>query len=159
MKLTSSSFQDNGALPGEFAFCVIDAKTQMTMSKNRNPQLAWSEVPAGTKSFALICHDYNVRSVADDVNQEGRSTAATLRRDDFYHCLPVDLPATVSSIAAGGFSDGITPRGKPGPAGPQGTRQGNNDYTWWFSTDKDMAGNYFGYDGCCPPCNDSILHH
>ncbi len=159
MKLTSSSFQNNGALPGEFAFCVIDAKTHITMSKNRNPQLAWSGAPAGTKSFALICHDYDVPSVADDVNQEGRSIAATLPRVDFYHWALVDLPATVTSIAAGEFSDGITPRGKPGPDGPHGTRQGINDYTWWFSTDKDMAGNYFGYDGCCPPWNDTILHH
>ena len=22
-----------------------------------------------------------------------------------------------------------------------------------------MAGNYFGYDGCCPPWNDEIPHH
>ncbi len=159
MKLTSSSFQNNGALPGEFAFCVIDAKTHITMSKNRNPQLAWSGAPAGTKSFALICYDYDVPSVADDVNQEGRSIAATLPRVDFYHWALVDLPATVISIAAGEFSDGITPRGKPGPDGPHGTRQGINDYTWWFSTDKDMVGNYFGYDGCCPPWNDTILHH
>ena len=25
--------------------------------------------------------------------------------------------------------------------------------------DKDMGGNYFGYDGPCPPWNDEILHH
>ena len=29
----------------------------------------------------------------------------------------------------------------------------------WFASDKDMAGNYFGYDGPCPPWNDSIVHH
>jgi Raf kinase inhibitor-like YbhB/YbcL family protein len=22
-----------------------------------------------------------------------------------------------------------------------------------------MAGNYHGYDGCCPPWNDTLLHH
>jgi Raf kinase inhibitor-like YbhB/YbcL family protein len=159
MKLTSSSFRDNGAIPGEFAFCVIDAKTHITMSKNRNPQLTWSEVPAGVKSFALICHDYDVPSKADDVNQEGRSIPASLPRVDFYHWALVDLPANATSIAAGEFSDGITARGKPGPDGPRGTRQGINDYTGWFATDKDMSGNYFGYDGCCPPWNDTIVHH
>ena len=60
---------------------------------------------------------------------------------------------------SGEFSNGITPRGKPGPDAPRGTRQGINDYTKWFASDKDMAGNYFGYDGPCPPWNDTIPHH
>ena len=41
---------------------------------------------------------------------------------------------------------------------PRGARQGINDYTGWFAGDKDMAGNYFGYDGPCPPWNDEIPH-
>ena len=65
----------------------------------------------------------------------------------------------MTSIAAGEFSEGITARGKPGPDAAHGTRQGINDYTSWFATDKDMSGNYFGYDGCCPPWNDTIVHH
>ena len=44
MKLVSSGFQNNGAIPGEYAFCVIDPVKHLAMSKNRNPQLAWSEV-------------------------------------------------------------------------------------------------------------------
>ncbi len=159
MKLTSSSFQNNGAIPGECAFCVIDSVNHLAMSKNLNPQLAWSEVPAGTESLALICHDYDVPSVADDVNKEGAIIPASLPRVDFYHWTLVDLAPTVTSIAAGEFSDGITARGKLGPAGLRGTRQGLNDYTGWFASDKDMAGNYFGYDGCCPPWNDAIVHH
>jgi len=159
MQLISNSFHHNGAIPGEFAFCIVDSVNHITMSKNRNPQLTWSGVPAGVKSFALICHDYDVPGVADDVNQEGKTILATLPRVDFYHWALVDLAADATSIAAGEFSDGITARGKPGPAGPRGTRQGINDYSWWFSTDKEMAGNYHGYDGCCPPWNDSILHH
>jgi len=159
MKLTSSSFQHNGVIPGEFAFGVIDPVNRIALSKNRNPHLAWSDVPAGVKSFALICHDYDVPSVADDVNQPGKTIPASLPRVDFFHWTLVDLPADARAIEAGEFSDGITPRGKPGPAGPRGTRQGINDYTWWFSTDKEMSGDYFGYDGCCPPWNDTIVHH
>ncbi len=159
MKLSSASFKDGGSIPGECAFCVIDPVNKITMSKNRNPQLAWQDVPAGTKSFALICHDYDVPGVADDVNKEGRSIPASLPRVDFFHWVLIDLPPALTSIAAGEFSDGISARGKPGPGGPHGTRQGINDYTGWFSTDKDMAGNYFGYDGCCPPWNDTIVHH
>ena len=92
MKLTSSSFSNNGAIPAEFAFCSIDPVNKITMSKNRNPQLAWSGAPAGTKSFALVCHDYDVPSVADDVNKEGKSIPASLPRVDFYHWVLVDLP-------------------------------------------------------------------
>jgi Raf kinase inhibitor-like YbhB/YbcL family protein len=159
MKLTSGSFSDNGKIPGDNAFCVIDAKTHVSMSKNRNPDLSWSDLPAGTKSLVLICHDPDVPSKGDDVNQEGKTVPASLPRVDFFHWLLVDLKPDSGSIKEGEFSDGITPRGKSGPAGPRGTRQGINDYTGWFAKDKDMSGNYFGYDGSCPPWNDAIMHH
>jgi Raf kinase inhibitor-like YbhB/YbcL family protein len=159
MKFKSSSFGNNARIPGEFAFGVPDAKTHVALSKNRNPAFEWRDAPAGTRSFALICHDYDVPGKGDDVNQEGRSVPPTLPRVDFYHWILVDLPADATSIAAGEFSDRVTSRGKPGPDGPRGTRQGINDYTGWFAADKDMAGNYFGYDGPCPPWNDTIAHH
>ena len=116
MKLTSSSFPDGGAIPAEFAFCAPDAKTHATLSKNRNPHLAWSDVPPATQSFALICHDPDVPSRGDDVNREGREVPASLPRVDFFHWLLWDIPASVHEIAAGGHSDGVTARGKRGPA-------------------------------------------
>ena len=73
--------------------------------------------------------------------------------------LLLDLPANAAPIAAGEFSSGITPRGKPGPAAPRGTRQGINDYTAWFAGDANMSGDYYGYDGPCPPWNDERPHH
>lgn len=159
MKLTSASFGHNQSIPAEFAFCAPDLQSHATLSRNRSPQLAWSDLPPGTKSLALICHDYDVPSKADDVNQEGRTISAALPRVDFYHWVLVDLAPAPAAIRAGEFSDGVTPRGKKGPAGPRGTRQGLNDYTMWFASDKDMAGDYFGYDGPCPPWNDTIAHH
>jgi Raf kinase inhibitor-like YbhB/YbcL family protein len=162
-KLWSDSFSDGAPIPGEFAFCVIDAKTHVAMSANRNPHLAWSGVPAGTQSFALICHDYDVPSRGDDVNQEGRLVPPELPRVDFFHWVLIDIPAGISSIAAGSHSNGVTPRGKPGPdvknIAPGGMRHGINDYTGWFANDNDMAGDYYGYDGPCPPWNDSLVHH
>jgi phosphatidylethanolamine-binding protein (PEBP) family uncharacterized protein len=71
----------------------------------------------------------------------------------------MDIPADVRALPAGAGSDGITPRGKPGPDAGGGQRHGLNDYTTWFAGDKDMEGQYFGYDGPCPPFNDTILHH
>lgn len=159
MNLTSSSFENNRRIPAEFAFCAPDPKTHVTLSRNRNPQLSWSDLPAGTKSLALICHDYDVPSRADDVNREGHIISPDLPRVDFYHWVLVDLDPNSGPIRAGEFSDGVTPRGKKGPEGPRGTRQGINDYTAWFASDRDMAGNYYGYDGPCPPWNDTIPHH
>ena len=159
MKLSSNSFAHDGAIPAEFAFCAPDPKSHVTLSRNRNPHLSWSDLPAGTKSLALICHDPDVPSKPDDVNQEGRTIPAMLPRVDFYHWVLVDLDPGSGMIRAGDFSDGVTAGGKGGPEGPHGTRQGINDYTLWFGSDKDMAGDYFGYDGPCPPWNDEIVHH
>ena len=158
MKLTSSSFDDGGVIPSEYAFCAIDPRTHATLSKNQNPHLAWTEVPAGTKSFAIVCHDPDVPSKGDDVNQEGRRVPASLPRVDFFHWVLVDLPASSVGVNVGEFSSSVTPRGKPGPRAPHGARQGINDYTGWFASDKDMAGDYHGYDGPCPPWNDERVH-
>ena len=158
MKLTSRSFADGGVIPAEYAFCAPDPRTHATLSRNLNPQLAWSGAPPGTRSFALICHDPDVPSRGDDVNQEGRVVPKSLPRVDFFHWVLVDLPANVGAIEAGEFASSVTPRGKPGPAAPRGARQGINDYTGWFASDKDMAGDYHGYDGPCPPWNDELPH-
>jgi Raf kinase inhibitor-like YbhB/YbcL family protein len=107
----------------------------------------------------LICHDPDVPSKPDDVNREGRSVPADLPRIDFFHWVLVDLPATTPGIDEGQYSAGVTAGGKSGPDGPGGVRQGLNNYTDWFAGDADMAGKYFGYDGPCPPWNDSIVHH
>ena len=159
MKLTSPSFGDNQAIPTALAFCAPDPENHATMSDNRNPAFDWNEVPDGTRSLVLICCDPDVPSKPDDVNQEGREVPADLPRVDFYHWVLVDLPPTVNSIAEGEYSNAITARGKDGPDGPGGARQGLNNYTDWFAGDADMDGKYYGYDGPCPPWNDSIMHH
>ena len=159
MKLKSDSFENGRPIPGEYAFCVIDPKSHVTLSGNRNPHLAWDDVPAGTRSFVVICHDVDVPSKPDDLFKDDREIPSTLPRVDFYHWVLVDIPASERAIAAGSYSKEVSPRGKAGPATPQGTRQGINDYTGWFASDHDMNGDYYGYDGPCPPWNDSILHH
>ena len=159
MKLTSSNFSDGQRIPGELAFCIADSAHHVCLGKNLNPQLGWDDAPAGTLSFALICHDPDVPSVGDDVNQEGRSVPASLARIDFFHWVLFDLPASLREIKQGEFSSEVTPRGKAGPAAANGARQGINDYTAWFAGDNDMRGDYYGYDGPCPPWNDEIVHH
>lgn len=161
MKVVSHSFADGTRIPDAYAFGVIDAQTRVRLSSNRNPHLAWSDVPAGTQSFVVICHDRDVPSRGDDVNQPDREVPADLPRVDFFHWTLIDLPASVLEIAEGSHSEGVTARGKPGPQAPDGSswRHGLNDYTAWFAGDPDMGGQYFGYDGPCPPWNDSLVHH
>jgi Raf kinase inhibitor-like YbhB/YbcL family protein len=159
MKLATTAFADMAPIPPHFAFGRMDPGSHVALSDNRNPGFRWSDAPAGTKSFTLICHDPDVPSRGDDVNQEGRSVPKSLPRVDFFHWVLIDLAPTVREVAEGAHAQGVTARGKAGPAAPDGARHGINDYTGWFAGDKDMAGNYFGYDGPCPPWNDEIPHH
>lgn len=158
MKLHSDSFVDQAVMPERLAFCRYDAQSRVVLGGNANPHLAWSGAPQGTQSYVVICHDPDVPGQPDDVNQENREVPAELARVDFYHWVLVNVPANVQAIAEGSYSKGITPRGKAGPLALDDTRQGINDYTNWFANDRDMNGDYFGYDGPCPPWNDSIVH-
>lgn len=159
MILTSSSFADGQTIPGDYAFCTPDPAHHVCLGSNKNPQLAWTDAPSATRSFVIICHDPDVPSQGDDVNQEGRTVPAALPRVDFFHWVLVDLPATINSVKEGEFSSAVTPRGKTGPQAAHNSRQGINNYTDWFAGDNDMRGDYYGYDGPCPPWNDEIVHH
>ncbi|MCK7592246.1 YbhB/YbcL family Raf kinase inhibitor-like protein [Pseudomarimonas salicorniae] len=159
MKLRSDSFRQGKRIPAEFAFGRPgDAGEPCVLAANRSPHLAWDEVPEGTRSFALWCVDPDVPSRGDDVNQAGRTVPAELPRIDFTHWLIADMPAATRELAAGACSDGVTARGKTSPPGPAGSVHGRNDYTGWFAGDEAMAGTYLGYDGPCPPFNDSLPH-
>jgi Raf kinase inhibitor-like YbhB/YbcL family protein len=159
MKLSSRSFENGRRIPARFAFGKPDPSSHVALSDNWNPHLEWTDLPSGTKSLALVMHDPDVPSRPDDVNKEGRVVPANLPRVDFFHWALVDLKPEPHAIQEGEFSKGITPRGKPGPEAPRGTRQGLNNYTQWFAGDEQMRGEYFGYDGPCPPWNDALLHH
>lgn len=149
MRIHSQSFPPQGRIPGEYAFGVPGSNRPVTDGGNRNPHLAWDEVPAGTRSFALVCVDDDVPGVFDDANQPGRTIAHDLPRRDFIHWVMIDIPAELREIAAGSCSDGVVAGGKRHPPGPPGARQGINDY----------GAAHHGYDGPCPPWNDERLHH
>jgi Raf kinase inhibitor-like YbhB/YbcL family protein len=159
MKLTSTSWVNGDRIPARYAAGRIAAGGGVEFSDNVNPHLAWADLPPGSRSLVLICHDFDVPSKPDDVNQPDREVPADLPRVDFHHWVMVDLPPVPSEIAEGEYSHGFTPRGKPGPQTLRGARHGVNDYTAWFAGDTQMAGQYFGYDGPFPPFNDSLVHH
>jgi Raf kinase inhibitor-like YbhB/YbcL family protein len=160
MQLRSDDFNDQQPIPAALAFGKPGADGEpCVFSDNRSPHLAWSQVPAGARSFALLCIDVDVPTVGDDVNQPGRRVPASLPRTEFTHWILVDVPADLRELAQGACGEGVVAHGKRDPKGPPGSRQGVNDYTGWFAGDASMAGDYLGYDGPCPPWNDDRLHH
>jgi len=157
MWIRSDDITDGEPIPGENALCVIDPDTHVTFAPNLNPHLEWGDVPEGVKSFALLVIDVDAPSSRDDANQEDSEVPAELLRVDFSHWVLVDLDPDTTTLPRGAYSDGVTHRGKSGLSGRP--KEGINDYTSWFAGDPDMDGIYKGYDGPCPPWNDSLVHH
>lgn len=77
MKFTSSNFANNEKLPQEQA-------KDLCGGKNISPDFKWSEVPNGTKSFAIIAQDIDSKV-----------------RGGFYHWILIDIPANRTSVEKG----------------------------------------------------------
>jgi Raf kinase inhibitor-like YbhB/YbcL family protein len=106
MQLTSTAFKEGEAIP----------KQHGNEDKNLSPPLKWSDVPEGTKSFALICDDPDaprgtwVHWVLFNIPADTRELPATPSGK-------VNLPG-----AKQGTSDFKKP-GYGGPAPPSGTHR------------------------------------
>jgi Raf kinase inhibitor-like YbhB/YbcL family protein len=146
----------NDPIPQRYAFCVPAAQGHSKMGADVNPAIRWSKGPAATKSYAVIVHDTDVPSTFDDADKEGRTIPKDLKRVDFTHMVLVDIPATMTELPEGADSDRLTPKGKPTGPTSHGVR-GANSYGQFMSGA--MAGTSGGYDGPCPPWNDTIPHH
>ena len=90
MKIASATFQAGGPIPID---CTSDGA-------DRSPELAWSEIPVATRSFALVCDDPDAP------------------RGTWVHWVLFNLPADAVELAPG------VPRA---PELPSGARQGIND--------------------------------
>jgi Raf kinase inhibitor-like YbhB/YbcL family protein len=158
VNLRSDSFRPYASIDGKYALVVPDPVHHVVFAANRNPHLAWSAPPAGTRSLAVLCYDPDVPSEGSRVNQVGMTVPVDLPRAEFFHWVLIDLPPKLREIAEGAHSQGVTPRGKPLGPSRSGGRQGLNDYTGWFATDPAMSGDWAGYDGPGPPWNDERVH-
>ncbi|QDI05293.1 MULTISPECIES: YbhB/YbcL family Raf kinase inhibitor-like protein [Xanthomonas translucens group] len=153
MRLRSDSIQPGQPIAATYAMGQADG-----FAANRNPHLAWDDVPAGTAAFALLCLDPDVPTVAAMVGRDDVQIPVEQPRTNFVHWAAVEIPADLREIAEGSASDGVVTKGKRQPPGLPGARQGLNSYTDWFAGDAQMGGDYYGYDGPYPPANDLRLH-
>jgi len=158
MKVLSKDIVNGERLPDYLGFCVCH-EGEIRFGDNKSPHLVWSDFPNETECFAIVCSDQDAPIAAEDINVEGRVIPADLRRVVFYHWVIFNIPKEITEIFCGQFSSGVTPRGK----GEQecmvnGAVQCMNNYTDWFAGDPQMDGDYFGYDGPCPPWNDELIH-
>ncbi len=138
-------------IPEKFAYCKPDGNGKSTSAPNINPEISWSGAPEGTKSYALIVVDTEVPAAFDDANQDGKTIAADFPRQDFYHWVLVNVPASVTRIAEGMDSNGTPEGGKAVGKTTYGVNM-KNDYA------KIFKGSFGGYDGPCPPWNDLRMH-
>jgi len=77
MKLSTTAWQDGGAIPPKFA----------QPGRDVSPPLAWAPTPGGTSSFVLIAHDI-----------DGATSNGT---DDVLHWLVWNIPKDATSLPEG----------------------------------------------------------
>jgi Raf kinase inhibitor-like YbhB/YbcL family protein len=112
MKLTSSAFEDRGAIP----------KKHSQEGDNLSPPMVWSDAPEGTQAFAVVCHDPDAPLVTP-AGQYG-----------FVHWVLYGIPGTVSSLAEGTseFVAGKNETGNLGYTGPMPPNgHGVHHYFFW----------------------------
>ena len=80
MKIWSDSFKDGAKIPAPLAFCKIDAGTHAAMSDNRNPHLAWSDLPENTK-FQMV---FGASNIVDDIKTAIDRAFETIRKIDSH---------------------------------------------------------------------------
>jgi Raf kinase inhibitor-like YbhB/YbcL family protein len=85
-KLTSPQYQDDAVLATKSS-CGDKQRSPNCVGENVSPPLAWSDPPAGTKSYALLMFD-----------PEGRAPAGV------SHMVIYDIPVAVTGFAEGEIS-------------------------------------------------------
>lgn len=97
-QLTSSTFGDGGKMPDSTVLNGLDCT-----GPNISPDLAWTNAPAETRSFAFVLDDYEARG-----------------GDGFVHWVAYNIPASAHALPANaGAAEGDL---------PGGGRQAYNDF-------------------------------
>ncbi|WP_238015709.1 YbhB/YbcL family Raf kinase inhibitor-like protein [Dactylosporangium sp. AC04546] len=107
LSINSPAFEHGRRMPDD----------QSTNGKGTSPALAWTGVPDGTRSYALVAHDPDAPLI-----------------DGFTHWVLYNIPATVTSLPEGGGAEhtqGTNSRGAAGwtPAAPP---PGHGTHCYYF---------------------------
>jgi Raf kinase inhibitor-like YbhB/YbcL family protein len=159
LKVSVDTFKNGEMMPNKYAFCAPAAQGHTTPGANFSPSISWSSGPRGTKSYAIILYDTDSPAEQrDKINKEGVSITSAIPRRTFFHWVLVDIPPNIRSLKEGADSDARVVHGKPATPAAAGVR-GLNDYTKVTAHNNATKGQYYGYDGPCPPWNDQVVHH
>jgi Raf kinase inhibitor-like YbhB/YbcL family protein len=155
LEVTVGGLTPDGRLPPSAAYCP---PTKMDPSEyNISPSVAWSPGPRATRSYALIMTDLDVPKDLSLINKPGVTISADTPRVPFIHWVLVDIPPSINALKRGAEGDGFVPKGKPIGPTPYGLR-GANVFSHFYPADSELAGTRGGYDGPCPPHNDTVPH-
>jgi Raf kinase inhibitor-like YbhB/YbcL family protein len=158
LKVTVGSIQSEKMIPPKHAFCAAAKENHVKTGGDVSPSVSWSKGPNGTKSYAVILYDTEAPAEQrEKMNKEGMVLTSDVPRRIFYHWVLIDVPASVTSIKEGAESEGRVAKGKPATPAAAGVR-GLNDFTKVMAANEAMKGQYYGYDGPCPPWNDEKVH-
>ena len=111
MQLTSPAFATGGAIP-----------TRHTgEGEDVSPALAWNDVPTGTRSFAVVCHDPDAPLV-------------TPGHYGYVHWVLYNIPGDATGLpeACGEHTQGVSDFGRSGYGGPMPPEgHGVHNYFFW----------------------------
>lgn len=158
LSITADGIDGNGYILPQHAFCVAAEEGHVKDGPNQNIGLHWSKGPKGTKSYAIVGVDVDVPTDFSNAGKEGKTIPASMKRQDFYHWVLVDIPAFATEIPANTDSRELSKNGKSDRQMPYGLR-GINSYAAYMATNPERKGVYAGYDGPCPPWNDERVHN
>lgn len=112
IELTSSAFQHRGNIPRKYTGEGEDV----------SPPLSWSNVPDGTRSFALFCHDPDAPLVTPGAY-------------GFVHWVLYNIPASMMQLGEDekSYASGISSFGRAGYGGPMPPEgHGIHHYFFWI---------------------------
>jgi Raf kinase inhibitor-like YbhB/YbcL family protein len=158
LEVAVENVKNVGLMPNQYDFCVPTPDGHAAPGPDKSPHISWSKGPDGTKSYVAILTDIdNPAEQRETMNKEGMTVSASAKRRTVFHWVLVDIPANVTSLPEGAESEGRVPHGKPQTPASVGVR-GLNDFTMFMAANEQMKGQYYGYDGPCPPWNDELAH-
>ncbi len=142
-------------LPASAVYCA--AALVPASAHNISPSIRWSRGPKETRSYVLTMTDLDVPKDLSLMNKPGTTISPDAPRVPFIHWVLIDIPPTIRQLPRGAGSDGFIAGGRPVGRTRYGVT-GSNVYSFFYPPGSPLAGTRGGYDGPCPPRNDTIPH-